>query len=85
VRMWLATGHRASVSLNGPHRHRMTDDERRAAYALGWFTSALRGVLDPDPRVAVLAALRPLTSGLAVFGGAAARAEVVAALRVIRS
>jgi len=71
VRGWLAA--EKKVGLSG--------DERSHALGLGWFARALRGVLDEDPRVAVLAALRPLTSGLPAFGDEAARAEVLRALR----
>jgi uncharacterized protein DUF6461 len=81
VRAWLDAEKRASDSLNGPYRGRLSDAERQQAYGVGWFVNALRGVLDPDPRVAVLAALRPLTSGIAVLGDAASRAEAVRQLR----
>jgi hypothetical protein len=46
-----------------------------------WFLAALRGVLDPDPRVALLAALKPYTSGLPGLADDQARAAVLAALR----
>jgi hypothetical protein len=82
VRAWLADQARASWSLNdNSSRHRMTNEERTAAHALGWFSTALRGVLDPDPRVAALAAVKPLTSTIKAFGGAEARTAVIRALR----
>ena len=49
---------------------------------LPWFLGALRGGLEPDPRVAVLAALKPYTSGLPGLADEQARADVLAALRV---
>ncbi|MEU7908024.1 DUF6461 domain-containing protein [Actinoplanes sp. NPDC049118] len=48
---------------------------------LDWFAASLRGVLDPDPRVAVLAALRPLAAGPAALADDAARAAALDALR----
>jgi hypothetical protein len=81
VRMWLDAQNRASVSTNGPFRGRLSDDERRHAFGLGWFVVALRGVLEHDPRVALLAALRPLTSGIDELGNDEARNAVVRALR----
>ena len=54
-------------------------DDRAAG--LGWFVAALRGVLDSDPRVAVLAALRPHTSDLPTLTNEATRASVLRALR----
>lgn len=69
VRDWLAGQSRASWSLNGHHRGRMSDEQRRDAYALGWFVGALKGVADADPRVALLAAVKPVTSGIPAFGG----------------
>jgi hypothetical protein len=48
---------------------------------LPWFLSALRGGLSPDPRVAVLAALKPYTSGLPGLADPEARAAVLSALR----
>jgi hypothetical protein len=81
VRGWLAEQRRAGASLNVPHNSRMTEEERRHAFGLGWFVAALRGVLDEDPRVAVLAALRPLTSGLPALTSEATRS---AALRTLR-
>lgn len=81
VRGWLDAQRRASASTNVPHRHRMTEDERGHAFGLGWFVAALRGVLDGDPRVAVLAALRPHISGLPALSDEASRAAVLRALR----
>jgi hypothetical protein len=52
-----------------------------AGDGLGWFVAALRGVLDADDRVAVLAALRPLVAGPAALTDDAARAAALAALR----
>jgi hypothetical protein len=46
-----------------------------------WFVMSLRGVLDADPRVAVLAALRPLVVGPAALADDAARAAALKALR----
>jgi hypothetical protein len=46
-----------------------------------WFLAALRGVLDPDPRVALLAALKPYTSELPGLADEQARAGVLTALR----
>jgi hypothetical protein len=48
---------------------------------LSWFLGALRGALDPDPRVALLAALKPYTSGLPGLADEQARADVLSALR----
>lgn len=48
---------------------------------LRWFLGALRGVLGPDPRVALLAALKPYTSGLPGLADERARAAALAALR----
>lgn len=47
---------------------------------LRWFVAALRGVLDPDPRVAVLAALRAHTSGLATLTDEESRAAALESL-----
>lgn len=80
VREWLAAGRRADSSLNVPHQHRMTEAERRHAFGLGWFLGALRGVPHPDARVALLAALKPYTSGLPGLADEQARAAVLAAL-----
>jgi len=76
VRAWLAARRRAS----GAFAERMAEDERRHAAGLGWFANALRGVLDDDPRVAVLAALRPLASGLPELGDDTTRAAALRAL-----
>lgn len=46
-----------------------------------WFLGALRGTLGPDPRVALLAALKPYTSGLPGLADEQARAAVLSALR----
>ncbi|MEU5941586.1 DUF6461 domain-containing protein [Micromonospora sp. NPDC047548] len=81
VRAWLTEQDRASWSLNDSNRHRMTNEQRTAAYALGWFTTALRGVLDPDPRVAVLTAVKPLTSTIRAFGGPETVETVIHALQ----
>lgn len=48
---------------------------------LDWFVASLRGVLDADPRVAVLSALRPLAAGPAALADDAARAAALNALR----
>ncbi len=80
VRDWLTTQKRAGDSLNGPDRHRLSDAERTQGNRLGWFVTALRGVLDPDPRHAVLAALRPVGSVPGLFGGSAARTAVLRSL-----
>ncbi|MFI7547820.1 DUF6461 domain-containing protein [Actinoplanes sp. NPDC049599] len=48
---------------------------------LRWFLGALRGVLGADPRVAVLAALKPYASALPGLADEPARAAVLAALR----
>ncbi|AGZ42475.1 hypothetical protein AFR_21015 [Actinoplanes friuliensis DSM 7358] len=79
VRTWLTATTRAGDSLNS-NRHAMTAAERTHAYALGWFTAALRGVLNPDPQKAALAALRPLTSNIAALTDPAVRAAVIHAL-----
>jgi hypothetical protein len=81
VRTWLDAQHRASVSLNGPYRSRLKDHERRHAFGLGWFVAALHGVVARDARVAILAALRPLTSGIDILGNDAIRHAVMRALR----
>ncbi len=80
---WLAAGRRASRTTDpsSADRGRMTDAERRHAVGLGWFLGALRGALDTDPRVAVLAALKPYTSGLPGLADEQARTAVLAALR----
>jgi len=78
VREWLADRKRASAL--GAERQRMTEAERSHADGLGWFVTALRGVLDEDPRTAVLAALRPLTSGLPALGDDSARAAALRSL-----
>ena len=80
VRDWLATGRRAGRAVNVPHQGRMTDAERRHAFGLGWFLGALRGALDADPRVALLAALKPYTSGLPGLADSTARTAVLEAL-----
>ena len=80
VRNWLATVRRASRS-GEEHRHPTTDEERRHAAGLGCFLGALRGVLDADTRVALLAALKPYASGLAGLADDQARAAVLGALR----
>jgi hypothetical protein len=56
---------------------------RRAAddSGLPWFLAALRGVRDADPRVALLAALKPYASGLPGLADEQARAALLAALR----
>ncbi|MET8148853.1 DUF6461 domain-containing protein [Actinoplanes sp. NPDC049668] len=51
------------------------------ADGLGWFVMSLRGVLGADPRVAVLAALRPLAAGPGALADEAARAAALRALR----
>ena len=56
-------------------------DSRGVAPELGGFLGALRGVLDPDPRVAVLAALKPYTSGRPGLADEPARDAVLRALR----
>ncbi|GID93123.1 DUF6461 domain-containing protein [Amorphoplanes digitatis] len=48
---------------------------------LGWFVMSLRGVLGADPRVAVLAALRPLATGPAALADDAARESALRDLR----
>ncbi|WP_148307999.1 DUF6461 domain-containing protein [Actinoplanes friuliensis] len=48
---------------------------------LGFFVRALRGVLDTDSRVAVLAALRPLADGPEILADDAARDAALATLR----
>jgi hypothetical protein len=77
VRAWLRFGERASESLNGPGRHRMTDAERHRGYLFGWFTVALRGALHHDPDAGVRAALYPLSSGPAPLTDRAALASVL--------
>jgi hypothetical protein len=72
VRAWLTTTQKASE---------LDPEERLHAYALGWFTSALRGVLNPDPRAAALAAAKPLTSEIPGLGDHAPRAQMIEALR----
>jgi hypothetical protein len=81
VRAWLADRERSSWSLNDGYRSRMTGDQRTAADALGWFTTALRGVTHADPRVAVLTALKPLTSRIPVFDSPQAAATILDTLR----
>ncbi|GAA3343655.1 hypothetical protein GCM10020358_43770 [Amorphoplanes nipponensis] len=76
VRGWLAT-----VRQGAEHPDRLTEQERAHAAGLGWFLGALRGRSDPDPRVALLAALKPYASGLPGLADGPARAAVLAALR----
>jgi hypothetical protein len=83
VREWSAMQKRASDSLNGPHRSRLSDAERTRADRYGWFVTALRGVLDPEPGGALLAAMRPLGSVPGLFGGSAAHAAALRALREV--
>ena len=48
VREWLTESRRASWSLNDHSaRHRMTDEDRRRAFDLGWLARALGAALDP--------------------------------------
>ncbi|MGK5553651.1 DUF6461 domain-containing protein [Actinomadura kijaniata] len=64
VRSWLRRARQAGRSLNDPcARSEMSDDERDAAFMLGWFTDALHAALWPEPHAAARAALRPLTQG----------------------
>jgi hypothetical protein len=72
VRAWLATTRTASALNPGQRQH---------AFALGWFTSALRGVLNPDTRAAALAAAKPLTSEIPGLGDHALRAKMIEELR----
>jgi hypothetical protein len=49
VRAWLTESRRASWSLNDHGgRHRMTEDQRRRGYDLGWLTAALGAALQED-------------------------------------
>jgi hypothetical protein len=70
VRDWLAADRRAARDAGSPSRS-----------GFGWFLGALRGVLDPDPRVALLAALKPYTSDLPGLADEQARDAVLDALR----
>jgi hypothetical protein len=70
VRDWLAAGRRAARDTGSP-----------SGSGMDWFLGALRGVLDPDPRVALLAALKPYTSGLPGLADERARGAVLDALR----
>lgn len=63
VRFWLMRSRQAGRSLNDFARSKMSDDERNAAYMLGWFANALNAALWPEPHAAARAALRPLTQG----------------------
>jgi hypothetical protein len=50
VRTWLTESQRATWSMNDHNaRHRMTDEERRTAFSLGWLTRALGAALQGDP------------------------------------
>ncbi|WP_199516827.1 DUF6461 domain-containing protein [Nucisporomicrobium flavum] len=80
VRDWLTAQKRAGDSLNGPDRARLSDAQRTQGYRYGWFVTALRGLLDPDPKHALLAALRPVGSVPDLFGGAAARSAVLSSM-----
>jgi hypothetical protein len=51
---------RAGEPLGSGARGRLTAAERTEADRYGWFTSALRGLSEPDPRVALLCALWPV-------------------------
>jgi hypothetical protein len=80
IRAWLTAAQRAGHSLNDPpYRNDLTDDERDLANGYEWFVTALGGANDPDPRRAVLAALRPLGSN--IYGGPEVRAAVIDALQ----
>ncbi|BEL05414.1 hypothetical protein Q0Z83_036050 [Actinoplanes sichuanensis] len=76
VRAWLTTSRKASKLSPGDRHH---------AYGLGWFIGALRGVLNPDPRLAALAAAKPLTSEIPGLGDHALRAQMIEALRASKS
>lgn len=70
IREWLERDRRSGLSL----------EQQALANRYGWFLTAFRGVLDPDPRRALLAALRPVGSEPALFGGRAARMAVLDAM-----
>lgn len=64
VRSWLTRSRQAGVSLNDPFaRSKMSDGERTTAMMLGWFTTALKAALSPDPHTAARGALGPLAQG----------------------
>ncbi|NGY60095.1 hypothetical protein G7043_14295 [Lentzea sp. NEAU-D13] len=50
VREWSTLARRASWSLNGPGRHRMTDAERQRGYRFGWLLQELAFAFRPDLR-----------------------------------
>jgi hypothetical protein len=81
VRDWLTTQKRAGDSLNGPDRSRLSEAQRTQGYKYGWFVTALRGMLDPDPKHALLAALRPVGSVPELFGGPAVRSAVLRSMQ----
>ncbi|TDC61905.1 hypothetical protein E1200_27685 [Actinomadura sp. GC306] len=81
VRSWLVRSRQASYSLNDGAYSRMSDDERTAAFMLGWFASALRAALWPEPHAAARAALHPLTEGPTQLRDSAQEAAVLRILR----
>ncbi|MDI6102069.1 DUF6461 domain-containing protein [Actinoplanes sp. NEAU-A12] len=72
VRIWLATSRNA---------RNIDPEQQRHANALGWFTGALRGVLNPDSRFAALAAVKPLTSGIPGLSDHHLQRQAIEALR----
>ncbi|WP_067812735.1 DUF6461 domain-containing protein [Actinomadura kijaniata] len=82
VRSWLRRSRQASWSLNDPSaRSEMSDDERDAAFMLGWFADALNAALWPEPHAAARAALRPLTQGPPLLRDPVQEAAVLRVLR----
>lgn len=82
VRSWLTRSRQAGRSLNDPSaRSKMSDDERNAAFMLGWFADALNAALWPEPHAAARATLRPLTQGPPQLRDPAQETAVVHTLR----
>lgn len=50
VRAWLTESRRAGWSLNDHNGHRMTEDQRRRAFDLGWLAAALGAALQADTK-----------------------------------
>ncbi|WP_158642262.1 hypothetical protein [Actinomadura sp. WAC 06369] len=81
VRSWLARSRRAGRSLNDFACSKMNDDERNAAFMLGWFAKALHAALWHEPRAAARGALHPLTKGPAPLRDPAQEAALLDLLR----
>ncbi|OHV47121.1 hypothetical protein [Pseudofrankia sp. BMG5.36] len=82
VRGWLRLSAMAGWSRNdSTASYRMTEAERRRGNLLGWFATALRGALYPDPDLAVRTALYPLGWGPPPIADPAAHTAALSHLR----